>query len=412
MAGVTGADGLRRAGRRHPLHEGPGGGLEVVAGLEQRATHQQHHVGPVLTDHLLDAFGGHAAGRHRQGRPQPAPGPSQVAGHGLAVGGRVGEAAAVVGEDGGVRAGQAEQLAGDQGRGHAAARQGRMGQHPETSEVMVDQLGEGGQSDQHRCHQHHLDALLPGDAGLAGQAPRPAHQARRVAGRAPRRPVGGGDRRLAGGHPAGEGGAGLVGQAVVVLDQVDPAAGERGREAGELVGGEALGLQRRAGERPVRRSGQRPQPLDAEAGTGEVGQHGRFEVEVDQLDVGLEGAVAERHVQQLGQVGTHRQGGQIQAHAEQLGSDRLDGRHPGHDLVEDARLSDGVEGHLHALFDGQGLGPSLHVGGGGPDPVDGAQPVHQGFDATGRRDPPTSVGSSGSADGATADGGVAGTRWP
>src|ERR1700730_6741779 len=82
---------------------------ERVARDEQVAADEQHRVGPVEIEHLVDAFERHPAGRDRQGGTEAAPRRAGPLRQSRALLARIREAAAVVGEDRRIRTEQAEE---------------------------------------------------------------------------------------------------------------------------------------------------------------------------------------------------------------------------------------------------------------------------------------------------------------
>ena len=155
-------------------------------------------------------------------------------------------------------------------RRHARrAGEARMRQEGDVGERR-DQRLHGAEAGQQRRDQHRVDALLAGQPKLRAHCVEVARQARHVARRLPAQ------RRGAGAHTLGERRIFLVGQPVVVLDEIHPAGGEPRRQRRQPVGRQALRLQRRAGQRPPFRRGAPAQPGDAVARpTERRGQLGR-----------------------------------------------------------------------------------------------------------------------------------------
>ncbi len=106
-------------------------------------------------------------------------------------------------------------------------------------------------------------------------------------------------RARAGRRALGEGSVVLIGQPVVVLDEIGAAEREFMRERGEIFGGEALRLQGRAGQRATFDARQRTQPLHAVVRAAERLEQGRGNFGVLERDVLMHRGVAEQHVEQL-----------------------------------------------------------------------------------------------------------------
>ena len=127
--------------------------------------------------------------------------------------------------------------------------------------VIADEGLEVGPAGDHRRDQHGVDAVGLGCIDLAAHLVEIAGQAGDVAGVAD----GAGDCRYA----VGEGGVGLIGEAVVVLDEVDAASGEALGELGEAGWWEALGFQGGACQGAAEGVGALAQAVDAVVGAGE-----------------------------------------------------------------------------------------------------------------------------------------------
>jgi hypothetical protein len=120
-----------------------------------------------------------------------------------------------------------------------------------------------------------------------------------VEGTAPGRSIGCIDRPLDRHHAAGEGGGFLVCKPVIVFNDVDARGGECPGQLRQVLDPATLGLERAASERPARCPKELPQPRQAQVRTAEAGQGAGRQVEVHELGLRLERAVAEQHVEQL-----------------------------------------------------------------------------------------------------------------
>ena len=141
-----------------------------------------------------------------------------------------------------------------------------------------------------------------------------------------------------GGDALGERRVGLVRQAVVVLDEVDAAAGELLRQLRQPRRRHALRLQRRAGERTAERADAAAQAVDAVARAaerrGEIGRN----VHVQQHDVRVQRGVAEHHVEELPGIAADGGGGEADADVEDVAAAVLDRFDLAHDVAQDLRL--------------------------------------------------------------------------
>ena len=178
-------------------------------------------------------------------------------------------------------------------------------------------------------------------------------------------PDGGGDCR----YTVGEGGVGLVGEAVVVLDEVDAASGEAFGELGEAGWREALGFQGGAGQGAAEGAGAMAQAVDAVVGAGENRGERGGDLDVQKHDVVVQGGVAEHHVEELAGVVADGCGGQCDADVELAVAAVVDGFDLADDFVVDRRVVDRVERHFDALLDGDGLRSGFDRGGVGGDAV-------------------------------------------
>ncbi len=168
---------------------------------------------------------------------------------------------------------------------------------------LLDDLVEGGEPDDHRRHHHRRDALVADDPQFAPQLVEVAGEVRRIDGVVAAGGVGGGDRLGARLHPVGERRIGLVGEAVVVLDDVDAAGGQAAGDDAECRRRKALRLQRRGGEGAAVRLGECPEAVDADARAAERRRVVGRQLDVLQRHVGLDRRIAEQHVEELAGIG-------------------------------------------------------------------------------------------------------------
>jgi hypothetical protein len=138
---------------------------------------------------------------------------------------------------------------------------------------------------------------------------------------------------------------------VVVLDQVDAGAGEGARHLGQRRRRRADRLERGTGQRSRRRADARAHAGDAVVRPAEGTRQRRRQRRVEQLEVGVQRAVAEQHVHQLAGVGADRLDAERklrQASAVGLRFDAFDARH---DLAQHAFVAHRFGRHLDALLE-------------------------------------------------------------
>ena len=186
-------------------------------------------------------------------------------------------------------------------------------------------------------------------------------------------PVGARHRRGTAGDALGEGAERLVGQAVVVLDQVDPAQGQAVGERRQRLGAKPHRLDRGAEERPVRHAKQGAQPGLAEPRPPQGAAQGLGQFDAHQPDAGLEADVAEQAVEELGQVAGGHLGRIANDGLPAVFTDPIQRDDLPDDLVADGRALDQVLWELHRLLDTDIAGARLGLGRGGGlgDVVDG-----------------------------------------
>ena len=100
------------------------------------------------------------------------------------------------------------------------------------------------------------------------------------------------------------------------------------------------------------------------------------EIGVDQLDVLVQRAVAEQHVDRLRRVVTGGERREANADAEAVGIERLDARDAAHHVLAHPGIAHDVRGHFDALLQRERGGGRLDVGGGRADVVGDVDPGH------------------------------------
>ncbi len=380
---------------------------------------------------FLDAFDAHAAGGHRQARQVPAQRFAGTLRNRQALVPGQGKAATLVGENRRIGAEQAKQATQKQGWCDPQSGQRRMRKQRNVC-FGADHFGEDGDPEDERAAQQGANTFFAGN----GQVPRnPAGatgQGRGIDRVMPGQgaagcmlvAVGARYRPLDPRHTLREWRRILIGDAVVVLDDVDTGACEHIGECGQCLGVQTLWLERGATERapggflheclrpggdtagrvlcarPVvipasgivsgasltaatgtirhRQSGDDAPPAGAaEARSGHGYQQCGRQFEVEQFDIGLQRTVAAGHVEQLARLGAGRRDGQRDRHLETVGGsgDRLDR----HDFAGDPRadpfVTHRLDRHLDRLLEcqgaragGDGVRPAVH-------PVQGVKTV-------------------------------------
>ncbi len=273
-----------------------------------------------------------------------------------------------VGADEG-KEGADQQLRSDTG-GTAHRGMGEQGQGREL-------MGEGldvGEAGKHGRDHNSVEAFSGRNAGLGAEGVEAAGEAGDIVRQTASCGGGAAGGSSAEGHASGEGGIGLVGEAVVILDEVDAAASETLDQIGQALGRQALGFDGGAGHGAVGGVGAGAQAGDAVARPRETGRW----VEADQGDVGMQRGVAERHVQELGGIGADGGGREGDADVEEVAAAVADGVHVADDVGVDEFVGDGVERHFHALLNGDGASAGLNGSGIGVDAVSGGEAGHGG----------------------------------
>ena len=168
----------------------------------------------------------------------------------------------------------------------------------------------------------------------------------------------------------------VIGQPVVVLDEIHAGPGERRGQRGELGRPQSHGLERGGEQRPAGDARERPQPGDARARTGQPVERRERQLHVGEHHVGLERGVAVEDVQQLRRIA----GG---------GGERLGDRHPmgalagrvdALDVPQHVRGDPGVAGghgprQLDRLLEQERLGAGGDIAVRGPDEIGHSQRI-------------------------------------
>jgi hypothetical protein len=160
---------------------------------------------------------------------------------------------------------------------------------------------------------------------------------------------------------------------VVVLDVIDAAAREFFRQGRELLGRQALRLERGAGQGPLAGADFLAQFVQPVARTAEPFYELARNVGVVQHDIVVDRRVAEQHVDELAGILPDGLGRKRDAHLEDALFPRLDRNDPADDLRQDGFVLDRRHRHFDALLDRDGAGAVLDRGGIGADAIDGFQ---------------------------------------
>ena len=234
-----------------------------------------------------------------------------------------------LGEDDGVGTEQPKQAAEQQHRIDAPAAAGRVGQVHELRKVF-DQLDEGRNSDQHRRDQDDPDARAARDLRSLAKDARRAGQVRGVEDRPARLLRHLMHDALTGVQAVDEGRVGLVGDPVIVLDDVDPAERENLAQPCEFLDRNALRFEGGTRQRALARTEKRSDPGDAVGRSGKTCREFGRKFEVDQPHELPERAVAEDHVHELRRLAAGRLDGDLHIDAVAPRRDR-------HDRLDDQR---------------------------------------------------------------------------
>jgi len=153
----------------------------------------------------------------------------------------------------------------------------------------------------------------------------------------------------------------VVRKPVVVLDEVQARERQRAAERRRLPDRKPYGLEDRRGDRAAVHAEQAPEPRDAEPRPAKDGRERARKADVLELDVGLQGAVAEEHVEELRRVVRRggprlRQGDPVVVRLEWL--DRHNA--PDHVLAHERRAQRGPR-ELDRLLQKERLDPDVNV---------------------------------------------------
>ena len=218
-------------------------------------------------------------------------------------------------------------------------------------QVLGDQFLEHRDADEPRRHQRGADTLLAQDLRLRIERLRGSHQARRIQRGAPGFLRSAADRLLASGHALGKRRIALVGNTVVVLDDIDTGSGKHVADARELRDRQSLGLQRSAGQGTTVRSGEAAQAFDPEARPA-AGFHQRLrQVGIQEFDMRVHRTVAEQHVECLRDIVAGRVDGQRDAGDKLTLTRLIDGQHPTDDAFAHGLVENRIQGDFDALFE-------------------------------------------------------------
>ena len=144
----------------------------------------------------------------------------------------------------------------------------------------------------------------------------------------------------------------LVGEAVIVLDEIGAALGELEREISQFARGHALRLQRRTGHRSPLGPGELAQTVEPAVRAAEGREQRCGNLCVHQRNIVVHRGVAEQNIQQLAGVPADRAGAKLDGHVE-IAAARVRNRpHLADDLLEDRRIANPGERHFDALLDG------------------------------------------------------------
>src|SRR6185437_12047858 len=212
----------------------------------------------------------------------------------------------------------------------------------------------------HRRDHHGVDAVVAGDGDLVAHEAVMAVQHRNIAGEpacALRGATAGGG---VGGDARGERRIALVGEAVVILDEIDAAERQCLRQRGEAGGRQPLRLDGDAGERARRRADAGAQAGDAAAGAGEASDDLIRQAEIDKLDIGLQRGIAEQHVEQLPGVVADGGGAEADLDLEPPRPEFTDGADAADDFAAHEFIPHRRQRRLDALLQRNRLRPRLY----------------------------------------------------
>ena len=327
---------------------------KALAGGEQATADQEHDVRSIEVKHLRDSLQGHPAGRHGNARAEVLPRRTGGVCQLPADFGRVAEAPAVIGEDHRVGAEQTKQLAQEQ-RGREPGRAGHCRvRHERHRRILPGQRVQSRKPDDHRRHQHRFDAHFRCKVQLPAKLIEIARQAGDVAGP----PASGGGRLLhgrgAGAHPRVERAVLLIGQTMVVLDEVEATAREAARKIAQRLRREALWLQRRARHGASFRTHPVPQLLKPVVRSAERRDHLLRQADILQRDIGMDRGIAEQHVEELPRLTPDGRCGESDPHAENAVAKIFDRLDAPDDFRQHERIVDSGNRHLNTLLDSDG----------------------------------------------------------
>jgi hypothetical protein len=158
-------------------------------------------------------------------------------------------------------------------------------------------------------------------------------------------------------HALGERAVRLVGETVIILDEIETAARQFPGQFSKGARTGSLRLERRAGQRPCAGAHARAQAGKPVARTAKSRQQRIGKDRVLEHHIGMDRRVAEQHVEKLS--GLQPGGGDRKADAdlEHAIAKFRDVFHPAQDIVQHRAVGNRGDRHLHALLNGDGLGP-------------------------------------------------------
>ncbi len=232
--------------------------------------------------------------------------------------------------------------------------------------VVRGDLGHERQAEEHRRDHHGADAFVLRERELFEDDGRRAHEIRHVDRLAARVLVRIVDRLLAGAYAILERVKALVGQAVIVLDDVDAGVGKKAAKERQALRAQADRLQRGAGQGAVVHVGD-----VADAGGAELRARERLLVigpvlwlgqfEVGEQHMLLQRGVAEEDVEELGRVTAGGADGKVDNDDVLVGWGRRHRNEPADNIVEDELVAQRGAGQFDRLLKEQRLDSCVEV---------------------------------------------------
>jgi hypothetical protein len=210
-----------------------------------------------------------------------------------------------------------------------------------------------------RRDQERVDALRPRNSDLALHRGAVAGERGRVACRMSGLFDGGAYRRRAGRDPLLEGRKCLIGEAVIVLEIIDPAERQIMREFSQGFRRQSLRLERRGGERPGPSADPLAQSREALARPIERRDKISRKIDIDQRDVFVQRRIAEEHVHQLASVAADRRDSKRDLDLEDAAAAIDNVPRFANDVGKNLFVADRRQGRFDALLDRNGAGALL-----------------------------------------------------